>query len=454
MTEGGADQRWKQSGQSGSSEPTPERSAPTPDAVSRRRALQLGGLAVGSAAFGGLIGFQARSGGSRGGVAKPSWKVGAIVPKKGDLLGEGQETVRGLELGLKIINGRGGVGGRPVELAAIEVPDLAEETLTAAAGQITNQEVLATFLGFTSPSSSELSIYSEYGAPLFLLSPRLSFEDGVPGGENAFSCFPAARYDSVFPRLLSALNASGLIPPTGRSLAIVTTDDPREVAQGVSLASAAKAAGLSAVVLDGVVSGQADWAPVMRQLVGTAPSMVALAMATPADLAGFQKAFVEAAIPAIVYALFGPSVPEYLGLAGEAANGVIWSTPVGTITGDAASARLEELFQKKNGKSELGLSQLGANFDAVRFWAQCAGLAKKPAKFSAVAKVIPEVLFRGVSGTLNLGDPSRVAAGFPAETRDPSLGLPHLMFQIQEGKHVRVAPSPFIQGEIKAPSWR
>ncbi|MFO1189960.1 MAG: ABC transporter substrate-binding protein [Alphaproteobacteria bacterium] len=58
-------------------------------------------------------------------------KVGAVLPYSGNLAWYGQEIGRGYELAVKTINARGGINGRPVELAKADAP-----AATAAIGEV------------------------------------------------------------------------------------------------------------------------------------------------------------------------------------------------------------------------------------------------------------------------------------------------------------------------------
>ena len=51
----------------------------------------------------------------------------------------------------------------------------------------------------------------------------------------------------------------------------------------------------------------------------------------PADNAAMIKQWVANPIDALLYQQYGPSVPEYLELAGDAANGVLWATVLGFL---------------------------------------------------------------------------------------------------------------------------
>jgi branched-chain amino acid transport system substrate-binding protein len=430
--------------------------------VTRRDVLVYGGTVLGGAMVGSIIGYQLGSSPSEGdsdakgagNTTVTTVKIGAVIPKKAPLLGEGQETSRGLELAVKTINGRGGLGGKDVELVTVEVPDLSEATMTSAAGSFVEQEVMAVFLGFTSPTCDEFSVYAEYGAPVFHLSAsQASLDKGAdPQITNIFRCMPSPlAYGPRFAALLDELETTGAWAPKARSLAIVTTDDPDGAALADSVEAAVKPLKWKVTATERVATPVTDWEAVLSGLRSKPPGAIFLGVPSPSDLASFQEAFAADPIPSLVYETFGPSVPEYLELAGKAADGVVWSTPIGTIP-DAVSAEFQELYEKKYKKSP-GYSQAGAEYDMVLFWAQCAALAKKPSKFSQVAKTVPQVLYRGVSGTYNLGNAERVAVPYPDGTEDPSTGLPHLTFQIQGVKQVLLAPAPFGSGRFVKPDW-
>jgi branched-chain amino acid transport system substrate-binding protein len=42
---------------------------------------------------------------------------------------------------------------------------------------------------------------------------------------------------------------------------------------------------------------------------------------------------------------------------------------------------------------------------------------------------------------------------YPDFTPDPSLGMPHLTFQIQNGEQVLISPDPYTTGKFELPDW-
>lgn len=420
--------------------------------LTRRELFRLGGSAAGGVALGALAGYTA-AGGGRG--AQEPWKVGAVIPKGDAYRAEGEQTLRGLGLGLRVVNRRGGVRGRPVELLKYEVADLSEETLTAAAEALVGQGIVAALLGFTSSTCAEFDVYAAYRAPVFHLSRSESSLDAATRiGANIFRCMPRVDYGKPFVGFMDELVASGAFVSASRTVAIVAGKDTDGSTAAADVKRSLEGSDWS-LVLDRQVDAPAttDWRPLLAEARTAAPSVVFVGISTAREAAALQTAFASDPFPALIYVTFAPSVPEFLTLAGTAAGGVIWSTPLGTILGDSASASFEALYAQRSGTVPLGLSQLGANFDLALLWAQCAALAKRPTRFSSVEKIVPSVLYRGVSGTFNLAAENRVAAGYPAEVADPGLGLPHLTFQIQGGEHVRLAPDPYRAGRFKRPTW-
>ena len=89
----------------------------------------------------------------------------------------------------------------------------------------------------------------------------------------------------------------------------------------------------------------------------------------------------------------------------------------------------------------------------MHIWAQAAEEAGDPYDFKAVNEVVKNTIYRGVCGTYRWPDDYLTCYPYPDYTKDPSLGMPHLTFQIQNGKQVLVSPSPYNTGSFQLPSW-
>lgn len=63
--------------------------------------------------------------------------------------------------------------------------------------------------------------------------------------------------------------------------------------------------------------------------------------------------------------------------------------------------------------------------------------------------------FRSVVGTINYHPQWQAAIPYPDYTNDPSLGMPHLFYQIQKSgqEHEIIAPDPYNTARFRLPSW-
>ena len=178
------------------------------------------------------------------------------------------------------------------------------------------------------------------------------------------------------------------------------------------------------------------------------PDLVANTDWLATDLAAFTKQFMASPTPSLVYEQFGPSTPEYLELAGDAANGVIWSTTVGVLPdkmGEDFRAKFDEKFGVK-----MGFSTAGAIYDQVMLWAAAAGLAGDPEDYPRVVKNIQAGIHRGIVGTEHFDTADNQAYSYPSDVNDPSLAMPLLSFQIQNGQQICIDPFPYQTGDVRA----
>ena len=93
------------------------------------------------------------------------------------------------------------------------------------------------------------------------------------------------------------------------------------------------------------------------------PSVFFSVTYNPAENAAMIKQWVTTPINALVYQQYGPSVPEYLELAGDAANGVMWATVLGFIP-DAIGMDWVKKYEAKF-KTTPGYANAPGGYDQV-----------------------------------------------------------------------------------------
>ncbi len=451
-------------------EPTTGETAPTtpapakPAGVSRRNfvtgiaAAGIGGLVVGGGAGYALApkDSSSSSGGGGGGGDTSPIKIGSVSPVTGPYSGDGQEMTRGQELAIDAINALGGIAGRKLELVVGDVSDLSPENYVQVAQRLVNQDkVAAVFSGYTTNDSSEYSIYADAGVPVFHLNTLQANVDFVTKNKisNIYQGCPSEIwYGKGFVPLMQAWIADGSWTPSSKTAAIITSNDPYSISIAQAFKSSVEGIGWTVPIYEEVTAPYADWGPQLSKIRANPPGLIYMTDYIPGDLASFAKQFSTAPTQSLLYQQYGPSIPEYLQLAGEAGYGVVWSTTVGTLP-DKIGAEFLAVYKAKY-NSEAGLSQAGGQYDMVHLWAQCAAMAGDPMDFTLVNKLLKGVIYRGVSGATKwISDTELAVAPYPDLVNDPSLGMPHLTYQIQGGKQVPVFPAPYASGKFQPPPW-
>ncbi len=441
-------------------------SAPRSHGVSRRNFLTgLGAAGAGGLVVGGGAGYllapgdSGSTGGGGGTASGKPIKVGLVAPVTGPYSGDGQEMSRGAQLGVEAVNNDGGVAGRPLQLVTADVSDLSPENYVKAAQRLTSQEkVAAVFSGYCSNDSSEFRTYADAGVPMFHFNTLQDNVDYVKKNNitNIYEgCPTEIWYGRGFVPLMQSWIEAGEWKPSSKSAAVVTSNDAYSISIAKIFAGDIKKIGWTVPVFEQVTAPTADWGPVLSKIRSSKPGLIFVTDYIAGDLASFAKQFATSPTPSLLYQQYGPSVPEYLQLAGDAANGVIWSTTIGTLP-DKIGKDFLDLYQKKF-NAQAGLSQAGGQYDIIRMWAGTAALSGDPYDFEKVNKLLKSATFRGVNGMYRLSSPELpgelVVPPYPDLIDDPSLAMPHLTYQIQDRKQVAISPTPYASGKLQLPPW-
>ncbi len=432
--------------------------------MTRRQLVQAAGVGIAGLAVGAVGGFAVGgladgSAGGNGGTSGGKIKIGSASPITGAYSGDGNEMVRGQQMAIDEINARGGINGKQLELVTGDTGDFTNETFVNVFQRLAEQEkVAAIFAGYTSTSSVEYDVNAKTGVPLFHLNTLEAnvkvVRDNYAKYGMVFQGDPTeVWYGKGFAPILESFASSGVWTPSSQSAAIITSDDPYSINIAEQFRDAMKSRGWEITLYEQVVAPNVEWGPTLTKLRANPPGLIFNTDYIPGDLAAFMNQFIPNPTPSLVYQQYGPSVPEYLDLAGDAANGVIWSTVIGTLPDEIGRdflARFETKFGVK-----AGLSQAGGQYDLVRLWAQAVALSGGDAHdFEAVRDyVLNNNVFRGVSGGYAWNKTENSVRPYPDELNDPGVGMPHLTYQIQNKKQVLIDPVPYIQGTFQLPPW-
>lgn len=382
--------------------------------------------------------------------------IGSAIPLCGLASPDGFEMRNGATLAIAEVNGRGGVADRRIEHLVVDADMFTAGGIRDALERLAAAEVDAITIGYVLTEGEDLLDPAlEYGSPLLhaITSEeqlRLVREDPTLHRRVFQVCPSEVHYGRGFARFLRGLATSGQWTPRRRRAAIVETPvEGGQMSTGPTL-EALERAGWSVAAVHCVPELGADWGPLVSRLREEEPAAVLIAVYLPAELAAFQRALAAQPTETLVYAVYTPSIPEFLALAGRSAEGVVWSTVTGTYAdplGSRFAGRYAQAFGRPPGRSHAGIA-----YDEVHLLAHAWAAVRNPRDFEAVARHLRRGAYRGVNGAYFF-DEDQSALAYPDMTLDPSLGQAHLVFQVQRGRQRILGPPPYAEASFERPPW-
>jgi branched-chain amino acid transport system substrate-binding protein len=390
------------------------------------------------------------------GHARRPLLIGSVLALTGPARADGIEMRNGAALAIHEINARGGVSGRRIEHIVAPVDIFDERAVREGFDSLMTAEVDAITSLYVFCEDVAMERAAAYGAPFLhaMTSEHMaqSTRDDPQRYGGVFQvCASEVHYGRGFVRFLDGILASGAWRPHDRSLLFVETMlESSQIATSGTI-DVAERSGWRVAGVQYVEAQGADWTAVVDMIHRSDPAAVVVTDFLPRELAGFQRAFAAAPTDVLLYAIYSPSVPEFLAIAGDAAEGLVWSTVTGTY-GDGVGQRFMDRYSQLHGQPP-GRSHAGIAYDEVHLIAQAWAAADNPRDFRAVAERLRRIRYRGVNGSYFFDNDRQSALAYPDMTRDPSLSQAHLVFQVQNGQHRVVSPAPYVEATFRTPPW-
>jgi branched-chain amino acid transport system substrate-binding protein len=198
---------------------------------------------------------------------------------------------------------------------------------------------------------------------------------------------------------------------------------------------------------------------VIAQAQAVSPAVIANTHFYASDLASFQKQFMENPTNSIVYLQYGAMHQSFLEIAQEKAVGIIVSAVTGLLR-DEIGERFAIRYMARFGRGST--PQIGCQcYNAVQHFAIAASIAGGtggPGEFHQnrkVARALGATAYRSVAGIVRYDPKWQAAVPYPDQVHDPSLGMPHLFYQVQDmsGNLALIAPAPYNANSFVLPPW-
>jgi branched-chain amino acid transport system substrate-binding protein len=388
--------------------------------------------------------------------AKP-FLVASPYPLSGPAAADGDEMKGGSGLAISEINDSGGVAGRTIEQTVVDTDIYTPEGVTTAFNKLVADEPDAFVIGYVIAWPPSFDVTASYGAPYLNASTQQAQVDKIASDPKYNYIFqidpPESYYGYSFAPFLEALIADKLFTPRSKTIHVLEGDSA--YSQQISKTGQQKAQelGWQIVGVDPVKTGQSDWTSLIAKVHQTNPGVVMDTHWAPADLAAFTKQWVANPTDSFLYLQYGASVPQYLEIAGPAAEGIVWSTDTG-VYNDVIGKAFQDRYQAKWGKAA-GFSNSGSGYDEIYMLARAWGKTGDSRNFKANITEIKNMIHRGVNGGYwfgREGNNGNAGENYPTQTQDPSLSQACLYFQIQKddtGKLAQKIISPAPYNDVK-----
>ncbi|UCC86851.1 MAG: ABC transporter substrate-binding protein [Anaerolineales bacterium] len=382
--------------------------------------------------------------------------VVGIFPVSGFIAADGIEMRNGTVMAIDEINELGGLVGHRLNYIEVDdVDSVGDQVTTAFERAIDVEKADVIFSGYHLTSGPEFDICANAGVLYYNVNTQKAWTDRYAGDpEKYWSIFQNDPndewYGQGFARYLNDLVEAGQYTPTSKTAAIIHGDEAYGTSIGKTFEDQIQEFGWEITMNEAITVGNvSDWGPLLSKVRDNPPGILFTADYNPADNAAMIKQWVADPLPCLLYQQYGPSVPEYLELAGDAANGVIWATVLGFLPDEIGMdfvSRYEARFDQTP-----GFANAPGCYDEVWVWAKAVALAGDPFDYKKVARLTETGIHRGVTGSISFENHG--GRCYPWQTKDSSLGQAHTIFQIQNKQQVLVFPDPYTTGAYQAPPW-
>ncbi len=378
-------------------------------------------------------------------------KIGAPMPMTGPYASDGQQMQMALQMAVDEINAKGGVLGRQLELVPGDVGALEAEKIKAVGERLLGEGVDVVITGYAD-SGVDARVFGEYDMP-YLHADAMSQDTDVVAQNlaeygNVFQYCPSeVSYGVDTAATLFTIPAKMNWTPPNNKIAIIKVDYSYNILAADKFAELAQQQGYEIVVNETTQFGVVEWGPILSKIEETQPAYVTFWNLDPSDAARFMiqfhDRFAEKGINALVFMQYTPNIPEFLTLAGESANGLLWTASVNAVGTDIKdyAARWTAKFNEEPKSVYAYLVR-----DAVDIWVQAVEKAGCVDCYDKIIANIRAADFTGNGGRY-VFNPTDQQALSGVEY------LPTVWYQIQDKANAVVGPAPFGTASYILPDW-
>ena len=288
------------------------------------------------------------------------------------------------------------------------------------------------------------------------------FESNPERYFGIFMAYPAQKYYGVgLPIMLDQIRKQGVWKPKNNKIALITGSLPYSIVISDAIRDTAPKYGFEVSFEEFVPVPTTEWGAVLSKVRADEPAVVANTHFYPGDLAQCQIQFAQDPTNSLVYYRHGPLLKAFSDLAGDAARGVLTSSVIDILPDEMGNAFRDAYHAKFGAKAE---ADPGAStYSEMYHYAIAAALAGgvgEPGNVDQNRKVADSLrhfVYRAPFGTLRYDPRYNAAIPYPTLSTDPSLAMPHLMYQIKDPAAANpkklIFPAPYNEADFELPPW-
>lgn len=380
--------------------------------------------------------------------------IGLLTPLTGNSAADGKLMQQGAQLAINELNAAGGVAGYKLKL---KVQDVRNQETDAVASSVrtflADSSVKMVLTGYASGSNFEIEPLAKAGMP-YLVSGNSAQTAAIIAKNpkkygTIWSTVPSYdAYGSGLPPFIEQLAQQGKFTPRNRSVYIVTSENPYSKGISEGLAKTFKSIGWKIVGEDSIpFQTVTDWGATLTRIRDTNPDMVINTDYQVGNEATFMKQFSQNPTKSLVFMQYGPSVPEFIELAGKASDGVLYNMLGGPILSPkyAPAQKLIAKFKAAYGGADPGVYGI-ALYQQIMLYAEALRKVKNPDNKAAIGVAIGGLTVVNASGTMKFDPKTHLLLQGDAF-------IPLQIIQITNGQRILISPPQLANGAFKLPSW-
>lgn len=380
-------------------------------------------------------------------------KIGVLAPVSGPAAADGQEMVNGAQLAVDQLNASGGVLGHTFEIVVGDAADQsAAAVATATERLLGDRDMGAIVTGYASGSNFEIEMMAEQEMIYLVSANSAQTRDIIAEDPDAFptvwSFTPSFdAYNTGVVPVIEGLEASGAVTLSGKTVALISSDNPYSKTIADGLVESFGDAGWDVTVNDLVPFGEiGDWRGFLAKVRQNPPAIIINTDYLPGNAAAFMSQFMEQPTDSLVFIQYAPSVPEFLELTQDASSGVMYNLLGGTLPASASERSKQVVGDYKEAYGSEPGTYGPALYEEVMMYVDGLKAVGDPSDRVAIGKWIGGAKKETAAGTMAFDPATHLAVQGEG-------GIPLQFYQIQDGKRTLFAPAAYADGEFMTPPW-